>query len=480
MKTQKLLLPLLAATAGIVGANDKYAIKAGQVITMNGDNIEDGVIVIEGGRITAVGTADAVKIPWDAAVLDAPEMTAAPGFVQALTNSGMDRPNETVELAPFLDVRDSIDPVSFFFEDSLRAGVTTLNVQQGRNCVIGGMGMVVQPYGLTVEEMLVRPRSGIVLSASPKSGKSRATQAQALRKAFDDLHRYLEQLVAEKRAGNDRARREALYQGRDLSGERGRGRAMEGKAWKVEGLELVPRGEIDEKQEPLLDLVEGNLDAYFYCSAAAEVRLALSIARDNGFLERTTLVLGPTCWKAADLIAEAHVPVILDPSLVVSDYDRREEKFKDVFIPKVFADKGITFALTPRNQSNESMWYEVATCVAHGMSRKDALAAATTTPAAMLKLADRVGVLKPGADGDVVLYSGDPLSQTSFVEYVVLDGRLVYDRSKDVRTRYLLEGVRPEGTSAEGAEEDHDHGEDPCGGGAGPVGTDSGSQGGGQ
>ena len=450
MNLSKLLLPLLAATTvGVAGADDKYAVKAGKVITMAGDAIENGVIVIEGGRITAIGTADAVKIPWDAAVLDAPELTAAPGFVEALTNSGMDRANETVEVAPFLNIRDSIDPVSFFFEDSLRSGVTTINVQQGASCVIGGVGMVIQPFGMTVEQMVVRPSSGLAIAAQPKSGKSRATQAQALRKAFGDLRRHLEQLVQEKRDGNDRARREALYQGRDLTGERGRGRAMKGAAWTVDGLELVPRGEVDEKMEPLLDLVEGSVDAYVYCGSPVDVHLALAIARDNGFLARTTLVLDDSCWKAADLIAEAGVSVVLDSTLVRTERDPRTGETEDIFVPGVFAEKGVTFALRSRNATNESMWFQVATCVAHGMSRADAMAAATTTPASMLGLEGHVGALKQGAHGDIVLYSGDPLSLDSFVQYVVLDGSLVYDRSKDVRTRHLLEGVQPEGTAVE-------------------------------
>lgn len=60
-----------------------------------------------------------------------------------------------------------------------------------------------------------------------------------------------------------------------------------------------------------------------------------------------------------------------------------------------------------------------------------------------------MGSLKPGADGNLVLYSGDPLSITSFVEHVVIEGRHVYDRSKDVRSRLLLEGVQPDNTAAE-------------------------------
>lgn len=458
--------PALGAKPATLG--DKYAVKAGKVITMTGDPILNGIIVIEGGRITAVGTVDEVKIPWDAVVLDVPDMVAFPGFVEAHSSNGMDRPNETIDTAPFLNIRDSIDPVGFYFEDSLRWGVTTINVQQGNQCVIGGVGMVVKPFGMTVEELLVRPNSGLKISAAPKSGKSRATQAQALRAAFEDLQRHLETLVKEQRDGDDRARREALYQGRDLDGERGKGRAMTGAAWTVEGLELVPRGEIDEKQEPLLDLVEGNLSVWFYCGAAMDVRLALEVAEENGFLQRTTLVLDDSCWKAADLIAEAGIPVVLDAKLMHVERDPVTGDEIETFVPGVFKEAGVTFALASNNSTTESLWYQAAVCVSHGMTREEALAATTTVPAGMLGLGGQVGELSVGAHGNVLLFSGDPLSVTSFVEYVVLDGSLVYDRSKDVRTRYLLEGVQPEGTQVveepppdEGDEDDEgDEGED--------------------
>ncbi|MCZ6596077.1 MAG: hypothetical protein O7B99_00395, partial [Planctomycetota bacterium] len=289
--------------------NDKIVVEAGRIITQAGPDIVDGVIVIENGRITAIGTADDVEKPWDAPVLGGPDFTAMPGFVEAHTSSGLDRANENIDVAPYLDIQDSIDPVAFYFEDCLRWGITTINVQQGNNCVVGARGMIVRPVGMTVEEMMVRPHHGLKMSASPKSGKSRATQSQALRRAFDELRRYLEDLVQEKKDGKDHARREALYQGRDLEGEKAKGREMGGSAWKVEDLELVPRGEIDEKQEPLLDLLEGKYAVYFYCGAPMDVPRALEIARENGFLARTTLILDEDCWKAADLIAEAGVAV---------------------------------------------------------------------------------------------------------------------------------------------------------------------------
>lgn len=443
-----------ALCAPLAVAADKYAVKAGRVITMAGDEIENGVIVMEGGRITAVGSEADVKIPWDAEVLDVPDLVAFPGFVEAHSNRGMDRANENIDVAPFLNIRDSIDPVNFYFQDALRAGVTTINVQQGNNCVVGGQGMVVKPYGMTVEEMLVRPGSGVKMSASPKSGKSRATQTQALRRAFQDLRMYLETTVQQKKDGDDTARREAMYQGRDLDGERAKGKAMGGIGWKVEGLELIPRGELDEKQEPLLDIVEGRVSVYYYCGAPMDVSTALQSARENGFLHRTTLVLNSNCWKAADVIAAAGVPVVLSSSLVHVERDPITGDEIETFVPGVFKEKGVKFSLQSANASTQSLWFQAAMCIGYGMTRQDALEAVTTTPAEMLGLSDRVGSLAAGNDGNVVLFSGDPLSVTSFVEYVVIDGALVYDRSTDVRQKHLLEGERPENTAAAGSDPD--------------------------
>lgn len=460
-RTSQVALVAAALLVPLAQADGKLAIKAGKLVTEAGaEPIENGVIVIENGRITAVGQD--VKVPWDATVIDAPGMTAFPGFVEAYSPNGMDRANENIDVAPFLDVRDSIDPVNFYFEDSLRWGVTTINIQQGSQCVIGGQGRVVKPRGMTVESMTVKNHAGVVLSAQPKRGKSNATQAQALRDAFGDLRRDLEKLVAEKRNGDDRARREALYQGRDLEGENGEGRAMSSTAWNVEGLDLVPRGEIDEKQEPLLALVEGDIPAFFYCGSPMNVHQALEIARDNGFLARTTLVLNSSCWKAVDVIEEAGVPVVLSSNLVHTERDPLTGEEIETFVPGVFAAKGVAFALRSGNASTESLWYQAGMSVGLGLTREQALAAVTTTPASMLGLGKRVGSLEVGKDGNVVLFSGDPLSVTSFVERVVIEGEEAYDRSKDVRMTHLLQGTQPAGTAAAGEldEEAHVH-EDP-------------------
>lgn len=450
----------LAASATSAPQVDKTAVKAGKIITLNGDPIENGVIVIEGGRITAVGPQGEVQIPWDAEVIDQPDMVAFPGFVEPHVSRGIDRANETIDVAAFLNVADSIDPVNFYFEEAIRNGILTINVQQGVDTVIAGQGMVVKPFGMTVESMMVKPRAGLTMSAAPKRGKTRATQAQALRGAFDDLKLYLEEMVQRKKDGSNFDRREALYQGREIEGEDAKGRALSSEVWKIEGFEMVPRGEVDEKRAPLLAVIEGRMHAFIWCSTPLDVHTALRVAEANGFTKNTTLALGRSCWKAAPKIKEAGVSVILESNLTHLERDPLTGEETETFVPKVFHDAGIPFALMSSGNANKSLWFQAAQCVANDIPRDAAIASVTTTPAAMLGLEKRVGSIKPGADGQLILMSGDPLSVTSTVQHVILDGKHVYDRSKDVRVRQLMDGTRPPGTVSEDPEEDEEWGGD--------------------
>ncbi|MEW6071086.1 MAG: amidohydrolase family protein [Planctomycetota bacterium] len=444
----------LSSAASAAPAGDKLVIQAGRIVTQAGPDILDGVIVIENGRITAIGPSSEVEKPWDAPVLGGPELTAFPGFVEAQTSDGMDRPNENLDVAPFLDIADSVDPVAYYFEDCLRWGITTVNIQQGNDCVVAGQGMIVRPVGLTIEEMVVRPRFGTKIAVAPKRGKSRATQLQVLRAAFDDLRRYLEELVQKERDERGYAAREALFQGRDLEGEENQGRTMGGTAWKVDGLDLIPRGAIDEKMAPLLEIVEGRRPVFLYCGAAMDVPHALAVARENGFLARTTLLIDPSCWKASDLIAEAGVPVILDGDQMHVRRNPVSGEEEETFVPGVLKEKGIRFALSSQNANTNSLWYQAALAVGKGLTRQEALDAVTKVPAEILGMGPEIGSLETGKLGNVLLLSGDPLRVTTWVERVVIEGREVYDRAKDVRNKHLLEGKQPPGTAAEAAEHD--------------------------
>ncbi len=438
-------LAVLVGTAAAQATGDSLVLKVGHLVTEPGQVIENGVIVLEGGRITAIGAESEVEVPWDAPVLGSKDHWAMPGFVEAYTFEGMDRPNENLDVAPYLDVRDSIDPINVDFEDYLRWGVTTINVQQGPFCVIGARGRIVKPTGITVEEMTVRPLYGMVMSIAPKAGKSNATQIQTLRNAFGDLRVYLEGIVQDKRDGGAYAEREALFQGRDMEGEKAEGRAMGGSAWKVDGLELIPRGAIDEKQEPLLDLVEGRYKAFVHCAQPSDVHRAIDLATANGFADRTVLVAAGPVYKAAAAIAESGMPVVLRNGVVYIETDPVTGEEREIDLPEVYTEAGVTFSIASGDTNTNSLWFQAQRAIARGMEPEAAFHAVTTVPAEMLGLGEDVGKLAKGMHGNVLLMTGDPMSSSTWIDHVVIEGQHVYDRSEDVRNEYVLEGKAPIG-----------------------------------
>ena len=122
MRTPWIALAALIALGTASGQSVRYetkpAIKAGRIITVTGEEIENGIILISGGKIEAVGKN--IEIPWDAKVIDASNKVVMPGWIEAHSFRGVDRPNEIMPSVPYVSVWDSINPVDPYYEDSLR------------------------------------------------------------------------------------------------------------------------------------------------------------------------------------------------------------------------------------------------------------------------------------------------------------------------------------------------------------------------
>ena len=186
----RLLTTLLVSSCFVASAaaqSGSVAVKAAKIMRADGSVIEQGTLVIENGRITSIGGSD-VEVPFDVLLNEYPTAVVFPGFFEAHSNSGMDRANENVPLAPFLNVKDSIDPVSFYFEDELRGGTVAIGVIPGNNTVVGGRGRVVAPAGMTIEQMTLSDDMGMKIAIGPKGGWSRSSQLAELREAVDKLN----------------------------------------------------------------------------------------------------------------------------------------------------------------------------------------------------------------------------------------------------------------------------------------------------
>jgi imidazolonepropionase-like amidohydrolase len=428
-------LLLLAATAAGTAHAQVVAVRGGRVITVDGADLEDGVVLVRDGRIAAVGSRGGVQVPYDATVIDATGKVVFPGYVLADTTTGMDRANEALPITPFLDVLDAMDPGSLAYEDALRDGVTTLNVQQSSDTLIGAVGRVVHPMGLTQDEMTVRAPSGLKLSVGGKAGWDRIRQRARLREAFADLRDYVD-VVAERRYEE-----EEKAAGRTVAVPPEKAREL--------GRPLVRAEDLDDLHRNLWLLVGGQLDAVIYCAAARDVDYAISMALELGFLERATFVLGGDSFKAAAVLKETGRPVIID-RIVHREEDPVTGEEKETFVPRVLVDAGLEPALLADPDASFAerfLWYQAARCVREGVTREAALKAVTLWPARAIGMGERVGSITVGKDANLLLLSGDPLSARTHVEAVLLEGKVVYERSKDHRLRRLVTGAEAAPTS---------------------------------
>ncbi|RMG07914.1 MAG: hypothetical protein D6731_22755 [Planctomycetota bacterium] len=433
------LSPLASARAQTV------AVRGGKVIAVDGPTLATGTVLIRDGRIVAVGAE--IEIPYDAKVIDARGKVVFPGMINAHTGRGMDRANERLPVTPFLDAGESLDPSSLAFEDALRDGVTALHVIPGNDTVVGGVGRVVHPLGLSVEDMTIKAPSGIKLCAAGKKGYDRVQQRAALRAAFAELADHVDG-IAEKRFAEEekKAGREVVVGPEEA---RKRGRA------------LVRAQDVGEKYRNLWLLTQGRLDCYFSCPEPRDVGFALAFAKEHGFLERTILVLGAPCFKAVDEIKASGRPVVLPPGLTHREPDPETGEEVETFVAGPFAAAGIPFAFQTYVRSSYAerfLWYQAARCVREGVDRAVALRAITLTPARILGLGERLGAIGPGRDADLLILSGDPLSARTVVEKVLIGGAVVYERSKDYRLRRLLDGRAPDDDdrAPQGEHEPHD------------------------
>lgn len=416
------LAVIALASGAMAQVSDKVFIQGARIVPVEGPEIESGSILIEGGKITAVGKD--LKAPFDAKVVDAAGLVAVPGAVDPYTSRGLDVSNENLDVAPFLEVYDAIDPSDRYFEEALRNGLTTLHITHAHNCVIGGVSRLVRPIGLKVDEMTVWPDAGLPLSFFPKRGYDHSVQMAMIRDTFAELDRYLgdlaEKLYAEEQKKNDDEVRVAPAEARK------------------KGKELVKLSKVDDKHRNLVRMREGGLETWAWCNRAMDVGNAVDFIKTAGIEDSVTFVLGSETFKAVDHLKQAKRPVIVEWNQVIHrERNRMTREMEDTFLPSVLHGAKVDFAVA----GMENPWAEMARLVRNGIPQDVALRAITLNAARAIGQGHRFGSLEKGKDGNVVLMSAHPSDSMAWVQHVFIEGRHVYDRAKDKRMRDLIQGV---------------------------------------
>ncbi len=421
MKRTIVTLALLAFGATNLASQELLAIKAGKVITISEGELQDVLILVENGKIKAIGKD--LETPWDAKVIDASDKVIMPTYVLAHTSGGMSQGNENMANVPFLTVQDAVDPASSFFAEALRNGIGTIHVIPGNNTLLGGCGMVVRPHGKTVEDMAVLTRSGLKMSLDPGKG-SRMAKIQQMRRALTNVRDAMAELERKKQEF-----------------------AKEKAAGATEAEEFEEK--LDEKQQPIADLLTGKERAFFYIPSTAELAQAHKLLLE--FKLNVVLVLGHRCHKASALLAKSKLPIILDPRMEYEEKDPQTDKDIQYCPAATLHGAGAQFAIITASSGMEHYpWWQMATAIRNGMPRDAALRAMTLVPAKILGLDDQFGSIEVGKVANLQILTGDPLQATTWVSEVLLEGKSVYQRSKDQQLQHLFGEIESKPQDQEG------------------------------
>jgi imidazolonepropionase-like amidohydrolase len=396
-----LVLPLVCQGQAV-------AIKAKKIYTVTNGVIENGIILIQDGKIQEVRTGP--EIPWNVDVVDYSQKVIVPGMVEAHVARGYDVANETNALTPFVTVLDSIDTSQDTFTSALKAGVTALHIMPGNNTILGGKGALVRSAGLVVEDMLLIPESGLKISVVGTPAQTRMGVMAQLRRYFNETKEYMEK----QRQDAQKEEKTVSTPGSFRSPER-------------------------VKYDSVVDLLEGRYKAYVYCQGPSDVVRAYELSEKYGY--PSVYLLGPECYKAADFIAEKKLDVILDPDWIYYERDPLTEETKKIDVARVFHEKGIPFALLsePNRVHTRSLSYQAMRALASGLTLGDVLNAVTIVPARMVGADGLIGSIERGKLASFAVLDDDPFKLSTKIEFVYIDGRLVYERAKDKELEKLLE-----------------------------------------
>jgi imidazolonepropionase-like amidohydrolase len=389
-----LALTALATVPG--GLDAQLAVRGGTLHTMAGPAIRDGVVLIgSDGRIQQVGSAAEVAIPVGWRTVEAAVVT--PGLVDGRSVVGLagalnqphdqDQLETSGALQPELRAFDAYNPREVLVEYVRSLGVTTLHTGHGPGALMSGQTMVVKTRGATVEEATVVPVTALAMTLGPEVGANFS--------------------------GNPgtRARGMALVRGEFLKAQDALPRLS------AEGT-LSPR---NLRTEILARALRGEVKVLITAQQSTEILSALRLQREFGF----SLILdgAAEAYLLVDEIREAGVPVILHPTMARHSGPLENATLETA---RILSEAGILVSLQtgfePYVPKTRVLLFEAAMASAYGLSFEDALRTITLAPAQILGLADRVGSLAPGKDGDLVLFNGDPFEYLTLVCGVVIEG----------------------------------------------------------
>ena len=413
------LTSALSGPATTPAGGELLAIRVGRAETIANGTLEHAVILVENGKITAVG--EDLPVERGIPILDRPDWVAMPGLVNAYSRMGLVG-NGGSDSTPQVTPKREVYPHDPVYGDLLETGVTTLALYPP-GVGIPGQAIVVRPRGESLEEMLVAEGAylKIYFRSSPRSKKM-------IRSGFEKVDSYNEK-EEKARAKYDKAVEKAekakkKKKKKSKDDEEGEEKKSESKPADELGPYVPP--EPDEDVVPFMQLRSGELRALISISDAGDYLHLLDALGDEefGWDLRIPVTRTLNIYEVAEELGEQECRVVMEPSLSLRSGTMRQRN-----LPAELTKAGAKLVFIPRRDplADHRDWLrDVGALAATGVDRQDALRAVTLEPAALLGLEERLGSLEVGKDANLLFMSGDPLEVGSRVEAVMLEGEFVF------------------------------------------------------
>ncbi len=404
-KNLVILLAILSFSFAVIAQEKPIAFINAKIIPIVGNPIEQGILIVQNGKITAIGDARTVRLTADLTKIDMQGKVIMPGLVDSHSHiggtaggDGSGPIHSEVRVFDSLNVRDS------GIQRAQSGGITTANLMPGSGHLNSGQTLYAKLRdGNIIDDIFIFDTNGKIMG-----GMKFANGTNPIRPAGGNF--------PGTRAKSASMIREKLTAAQEYKAKIAK---ANGDATKMPARDLA--------MEAFVEVLEGKRVVHFHTHRQDDIMTALRLQKEFGF--RIVLQHVSEAWKVADEIAKAKVP----SSIIMIDAPGGKLETVDVsYTNGVALEKsGALVGFHTDDQITDSRWFlrSAGMAVRVGMSREKALYGMTMANAIMLDLDKRIGSLETGKDADFIVLSGDPLSVYTHVLETWVEGKKVFDRA---------------------------------------------------
>ena len=371
--------------------SEPIALVGGTIHTLAGDVIENGTILFEDGKITAVGIN--VNVPSDARTEDVFGKHIYPGLIDSYNQMGIyeiGAVGMTVDVNEQGSINPNILPERAFHPESRHigiarsAGVLTSVTSPGGG-LISGQSSAMKMDGWAWDEMILKSSTGLIVNWPNPGSDNYEDNLRRVRDTFKDAKAY-------------RTAREAMNAGD------------------------AQRHDLDSRWEAMIPVLNGDVPVVVNASEVRQIQDAITWSEEEGV--RLIILGGADSHLVTDHLRAKQIPVIITSVLTSSnrDWESYDARYS---LPSKLHEAGVQFAIAGGSSAPYAhrLPYEAGAAAAFGLDADIALRALTTYPATILGLDDRIGTLEVGKDATLLITTGNPIEYSTQIEQVYVEGR---------------------------------------------------------